>query len=488
MVSRRQIAAAGFLAVAFLLATHAPFFHLPYFWDEMGQFVPASLDLYHSGALIPYSTIPNVHPPGLMAFLTGVWSIFGYSVAATRIAMLMLAAAGLVLTFLVTQDLAGSEMPGAGLCAAGLLALHPLFFSQAMMAQLDMPAMVLFALAFWLFIKERIVLSALVCVALVLVKETGIVAPVVFSVWLAKERRWRDCTWFLLPVPALFSWLVLLHKSTGHWFGNAEFTEYNVYYPLHPVRLALAILRRFYFLFVANGNVIGLAALVFVRRAGIFQTRAWRVAALLTAAHVVVISIAGGAVLDRYLLPVFPLAFAAFATALGHLARPFRTVGAAAFVALLLAGIFINPPYPFPLENNLAWTAFVNLELQAAQFAEQTFPHDTIATSFPMGGALRRPEFGFVSHALKVKEVSDFTPRSIESLQGSGARMLIYYNVLWDPLDLFGSRAGGSFVQRFYGYHPQASGHDVERILNAHLVREWTQAGFSMQCYEIGSR
>src|SRR5712691_9915312 len=43
--------------------------HLPYlkllFWDELGQFIPAALDLYHDGAWVPHSTLPNVHPPGL---------------------------------------------------------------------------------------------------------------------------------------------------------------------------------------------------------------------------------------------------------------------------------------------------------------------------------------------------------------------------------------------------------------------------------------
>ena len=37
-----------------------------FFWDEVGQFVPASLDLFHKGALVPRSVTPNAHPPGVM--------------------------------------------------------------------------------------------------------------------------------------------------------------------------------------------------------------------------------------------------------------------------------------------------------------------------------------------------------------------------------------------------------------------------------------
>ena len=57
-----------------VLLTHAAYFDLPYFWDEMGQFVPAALDIYHDGAWIPHSTVPNAHAPGVMAYLAGVWS------------------------------------------------------------------------------------------------------------------------------------------------------------------------------------------------------------------------------------------------------------------------------------------------------------------------------------------------------------------------------------------------------------------------------
>ncbi len=45
-----------------------------------GQFVPASLDLFRAGAWIPVSTVPNVHPPGVMAYLALFWKIFGYSI------------------------------------------------------------------------------------------------------------------------------------------------------------------------------------------------------------------------------------------------------------------------------------------------------------------------------------------------------------------------------------------------------------------------
>ena len=487
MFTGRQLAAFGFACAAMLLISHAAFLNTPFFWDELGQFIPAALDVFHHATLVPVSTIPNVHPPGLMVLLAGVWKTFGYSVMVTRVAMLLVASAGLVLTYKLTGTLCEGESfaPHSAVMAAGLLVVSPLYFSQSMMALLDMPAMVLMILALWLFLEERIAASALCCVALVLVKETGLVAPAVFGIWLWKERRWREGLWFTLPLAALAVWLVALHGATGHWFGNSEFAEYNLTYPLHPVRLLMAVVRRVYFLFVANGRVIGLLALALTFGMRLFQTRRWRIVAALAVVHTVAISVAGGAVLERYLLPVFPLCYAAFAVALESVAPRLRTPATAVFFLLSIAGIFVNPPYPFPLENNLAWVSFVDLEQQAAAFVETTYPVSTVATSFPMGGALRRAEFGFVHHDMRVLDMNDFTPASIEKLKTQNVRALVYFNVLWDPSQFFSNYTVRSFLQRYYGYQPQASVHDVERTLKAKLVREWERDGLTMQCFEL---
>src|SRR5580658_7177955 len=91
-----------FAFFAFVVSlTHAPYFRLPYFWDELGQFVPAALDIFQHGWWVPHSAVPNAHPPGVMAYLAAVWKIFGYSIAATRAAMLALASLTALFTFLL---------------------------------------------------------------------------------------------------------------------------------------------------------------------------------------------------------------------------------------------------------------------------------------------------------------------------------------------------------------------------------------------------
>jgi len=116
-VSRHASALYFFLAFTGLtLAIHLPYLTLPFFWDELGQFVPAALDLYHDGAWIPHSAAPNVHPPGVMALLALVWRAVGFSIMATRLTMLLLASAGTLFSFLLVSPQSQVLRPEAHTC------------------------------------------------------------------------------------------------------------------------------------------------------------------------------------------------------------------------------------------------------------------------------------------------------------------------------------------------------------------------------------
>src|SRR4051812_16806866 len=132
-----------FLFAIPLLSLHLPLIGLPYFWDEEGQFIPTALDLLRQGAWVAHSTLPNVHPPGVEAFLVVWYKIFGYSIPVTRIAMLFVASAGLLLTFLLAVELGKTAARPLAFWPPLLLLSSPLFYMQSLMAQLDMPAMVL---------------------------------------------------------------------------------------------------------------------------------------------------------------------------------------------------------------------------------------------------------------------------------------------------------------------------------------------------------
>src|SRR5215469_4656558 len=145
-VPRRVVRPQSYLVVyallaMFLVLAHGPLLSTPYYWDEIGQFIPASLDLFQTGAWIPHSTVPNVHPPGVMAWLAAVWRVVGYSIPATRVAMLAIAALGALSTFLLAIELGRGSSGAPAFAAVAFLCVSPLFYAQSMLAQVDMPAM-----------------------------------------------------------------------------------------------------------------------------------------------------------------------------------------------------------------------------------------------------------------------------------------------------------------------------------------------------------
>src|SRR5689334_19746405 len=126
-----------------LVAMHGSLLGLPYFWDEHGQFIPTALDLLRSGSWVAHSTLPNIHPPGVEAYLVLWYKVFGYSIPVTRVAMLMVAGFGLLLLFVLSIELTRGAPGFAAFYPVAFLGLSPLFYTQSMMAQLDAPAMTL---------------------------------------------------------------------------------------------------------------------------------------------------------------------------------------------------------------------------------------------------------------------------------------------------------------------------------------------------------
>jgi hypothetical protein len=288
-----------------------------------------------------------------------------------------------------------------------------------------------------------------------------------------------------LPVLPLLVWLIVLERGTGRLFGNAAFTQYNIWYPLHPVRLPLALLRRLYYLFIGTGHWIGsIAVILALRSATVFKTRGWRVAGSLVLAHVLLVSVLGGAVLERYLVPVLPIIYLGFAAALWQYPTPWRIVSATALGAALIAGNFLNPPYPFPLENNLAFTDFVALQAEAAGYLETSCPQARSASTFPFTSALRRPEFGYVRHAFHVREIGDFSAANVEPLAREDVAVLVLYSVAWDPLGLMQNQRWTAFLRKYYGYSQPVGPEEVQVLLGAHRVARWTRHGQWIEIYQ----
>jgi 4-amino-4-deoxy-L-arabinose transferase-like glycosyltransferase len=476
---RRRIGSGAYVVFFLLFAlilflSHIPLLSLPYFWDEAGQFVPAGLDILHGGHWIPQSVKPNIHPPAVMAYLAAAWKLAGFTPVTTRCAMLLVAAFGVLAAFLLAIELARDADGRPAFLAAGLVLLSPLFFAQSIMAQLDAPAMLFTSLALLFFLQERLPLAVAASVILVLVKETGLVVPLVFLLWLARERRWRDALWFALPGFVLLVWIAVLARTTGNWAGNPDFEAYNLTYTARPARIALMFLRRVYYIVFANFHWLGAAAVLIAwRRTRIFATRSWRVAWLVVAAQVAMVSIVGGAVLERYLLPVMPIVYTAMAVALTVYRRAVRLACSTALLAGLAVANWINPPYPFPYENNLAFSDFIRLHQSAAAYLETWYPDARIQTAWPMTAELTNPKLGYVGHGYRPEMLPDMSRRTIESLDSSRVDVLVTFSRTWNPPRSW----------RLFGFVPNVTRDESRRLVRLPLAAHFERRGQWVDVY-----
>jgi hypothetical protein len=231
-------------------------------------------------------------------------------------------------------------------------------------------------------------------------------------------------------------------------------------------------------LFLGGFHWIGSLAILYVwRSTPTFVSRPWRVASAVAGAHVVAFSLFGGAVLERYLLPVLPILYAAMAVAFAGLPGKWRIAAPAAALAGILAANFIDPPYRYPLENNLAFREFVDLQQTAAQFIESTHPTARVITVWPLSAALRNPDLGYVRRPLLVRQL----PYLSLGIPLEAGEILVAFNFdrEWRPLPLAGFAR--SLSRRLYGYREPLAPFVLASRLQ--LMARWSRGGHWIEIY-----
>ncbi|WP_031495596.1 ArnT family glycosyltransferase [Bryobacter aggregatus] len=417
-----------------LFITHFRLLELPYFWDEAGQFIPQTHDLWKHGLLVPQSTSPNSHPPGLPILLAGFWTLFGDSIEGTRAFLLLIAAAFFTISFLLSVELLKGSHGAPAFLAGAMMLCNPLLYTQSMMAQLDLPTAVFSTLLLLAYVQKRERLAVVAALLSVAFKETSIGIPLTLAFFAWREGRTRFALALAgLPALLLANWFGFMAFKTGYLFGDPAYAKYNLSYPLHPVRLAYALFRRFSYLAIENWHLIPAMVLLF-RWRQIGFAPVWRPIVAAVTVHTLVVSVSGGAVLERYLLPVLPVLYTAFAAGLSTL-RPKPRYLALGFTCLgLFSMIFLNPPWPYALENNLAMVDLVEIERNASGFAEVRFRDHRITTAWPMTDALRKPYLGYVEKPIpNVRSVEDFSLDRLKALDWKRGDVLILYSRSWDP-------------------------------------------------------
>ena len=501
-----------------LLAIHAPLLHLPYYWDEAGYYIPAAFDFYRRFLLIPTRTEPVGHTPLLSIYLGTAWHILGFSTAVTRAAMVLVATFMVGIAYETGRRIAGTEV---GIWSGLLLAVYPLFFAQSSLAFLDLLVALFTSWAVLALLEGQWLTFAVAASLAEMSKETAVIMlPVAWTfVWWRRRER-RTWAWITLAAPLipLCFWAVYYHAKTGFWTGNAQYLQYNLYATLTPLRICRSFLARCEEVFLGGFNgLLTLAAtgtLIWLRRrnqpmrsgtagtndfshdekyqfqhpAAPFNRKAVDLMFLTTGlglVYVILLSMVGGAILPRYMLPVFPGFFLVAVLAIMKLPKRFgRSILAATAVAFVICW-FWNPPYPFPFEDNLAYADFIHLHQRAAAFLEAQPQEPRILTAWPATNELQEPLLGYVAQPLNIKPIDGFTPRDFTDPPAFD--LLYLYSRKWEPPGnpILRSHRWRHFLLRFYDYTPQASDSWLISRFHLKLLRQFQKRGQWVRIYTI---
>ncbi|HEV2274890.1 MAG TPA: glycosyltransferase, partial [Acidobacteriaceae bacterium] len=176
----------------------------------------------------------------------------------------------------------------------------------------------------------------------------------------------------------------------------------------------------------------------------------------------------GGALLTRYLLPLYPLVLLICVSTLRRRVAYWWALAALSMAAFVI-GLTINPPYKFAPEDNLNYADVIRLHQQAIAQIQAHFRGDAILTAWPATDELTKPELGYVRRPLPVVAISDF---SLPEIQKAAALRQSYqagftFSTKYVPSSAFGLGARNEALdQRFFGFHRDLEPGAIARLLN----------------------
>jgi len=490
---------------AALYLSHWSVLRLPYYWDEAGYYIPAAWDFFRTGSLIPISTPSNAHPPLPSIYLAIWWHLGGFHPAVTREAILIVASVGLLAVWKLAMRLNGS--PLVAFWTLLLTALYPIWFAQSTLAHADIfaAAATLWGLVYALpdesrkpagSANGRIWPAAIWFSVAVLAKETAIVIPVALAAFELgagfrktrpiRVRSYQLAACYSVCILPLAGWYAYHHAKTGFIFGNPEYLRYNGTATLEPLRIVAAFGHRLLHLFAhmnmfvpvlctaaamvldpvkdSSGNTA--ARISFPAQARIY---------FLLLTNALAFSVLGGALLTRYLLPMYPLVLLVAVSTFARRVRYWQLLAvfsAAAFVV----GLFINPPYGFAPEDNLTYAQVIRLHQQAIRQLTAHYPGSTVLTAWPVTDELTRPELGYVKAPWEVDRIDDFTAEQIQhaAQNPGGFSSALVFSTKEEPAALPFHLSTPSVEEEYFGLHHDLSPTVIARRLDGDILWQGT--------------
>jgi hypothetical protein len=446
--------------------------------------------------------LSNAHPPLPSIYLALWWKACGFYPEVTREAVLIVASAGLLAIWRLAMRLNGSAL--VAFWTVLLTGLYPIWFAQSTLAHADIfaAAATLWGLVYALPAREvengaadgsqKLWAAAIWFSVAALAKETAVITPLALAAFelgaglrrplVIRRRSYARAAWFSVCVLPLAGWYAYHYAKTGFVFGNAEFLQYNATGTLDPVRIAAAFAHRLLHLFVHMNMFVPVLCTLAAMVLDPLRNEAGETAArigfpaqfriyFLLLINALAFSVLGGALLTRYLLPMYPLVILIAVSTFRRRVRYWQLLAAFSAAAFVVA-LFINPPYGFAPEDNLSYARVIRLHQQAIRQLESRYPGSTVLTAWPVSDELTKPELGYVKTPFDVDKLEDFTAAQIAiAAQDPGAySTALVFSTKEEPPALPFHLNSPALEAEYFGLHHDLSPAAIVRELGGDIV------------------
>lgn len=454
-----------------------PVIRLPFHWDDLATM---------STAIAIYKHWPNAiwmqdlgkdigHPPFFYGFLAFIWSLFGFSIWASHLVVIIFSFIGVYFTYLLGAQLKDRR---AGLLGALLLFFSPLYFAQSGTLNLDLPLTSLLVMAFYFLLKGRNKLYFFAAGCAVLTKVSGLLLIPSAMIFAMLEKNSGQVRSFLkkilvhLCVFSIFMAWAVYHKHKTGWliypqnlvrpFTASGFIEalYDImstlFFADSRFLLTISII---YAVFLKGASravywAVFIGVIYFAASPQFFNTN---VMYLLLVIYIVIYAAVGARmvtekngrlplflfiflglislsiyktvcyVLPRYFLFIYPFYFILAACCLADVFKNnnYYLAGFVSILILLSIGNWYGHRSGIGgslLESNMEYIDQIRTHQSACKYIMDNYPQSTVLTNWPQILELREPLLGYVKRPVRNLNFLKCGPESMQEAD------LVYYS------------------------------------------------------------
>jgi hypothetical protein len=144
--------------------------------------------------------------------------------------------------------------------------------------------------------------------------------------------------------------------------------------------------------------------------------------------------------------------------------------------------LFVNPPYRFAPEDNLAYARVIRMHVAGIAQLNKRYRGATVLSAWPVTDELTRPELGYVKEPYAVCRLEDFTLAQIDRAAGEPQKYsaALVFSTKYDPPSVALSLGPKSEAmdERYFGLHHDLPPEAIALRLHGTLV--WQREDHSL--------